>query len=80
MEASDYIPKMVPQMISVGEKTGKIDAVLERVTSFYSREIENMLGNLSKLMEPLIMVLMGAGVGIMVAAVLLPMYNLAGSF
>ena len=80
MEASDYIPKMVPQMISVGEKTGKIDSVLDRITSFYARETSNMLDNLSKLMEPLIMVIMGVGVGVMVAAVLLPMYNLAGQF
>ncbi|MFA6194813.1 MAG: type II secretion system F family protein [Patescibacteria group bacterium] len=79
-EASSYVPKMVPQMISVGEKTGKIDSVLDRITSFYTRESSNMLDNLSKLMEPLIMVLMGAGVGVMVAAVLLPMYNLASQF
>ncbi|MFA5184041.1 MAG: type II secretion system F family protein [Patescibacteria group bacterium] len=79
-EASDYVPKMVPQMIAVGEKTGKIDAVLDRVTSFYTRESSNMLDNLSKLMEPLIMVIMGIGVGVMVAAVLLPMYNLASQF
>lgn len=79
-EASIYVPKMVPQMISVGEKTGKIDAVLDRITDFYTRESSNMLDNLSKLMEPLIMVLMGAGVGVMVAAVLLPMYNLASQF
>lgn len=79
-EASNYVPKMVPQMISVGEKTGKIDSVLDRITSFYTRESSNMLDNLSKLMEPLIMVLMGAGVGVMVAAVLLPMYNLASQF
>ncbi len=79
-EASSYVPKMVPQMISVGEKTGKIDAVLDRITDFYVRESSNMLDNLSKLMEPLIMVIMGVGVGIMVAAVLLPMYNLASQF
>lgn len=79
-EASSYVPRMVPQMISVGEKTGKIDSVLDRLTSFYSRESNNMLDNLSKLMEPLIMVVMGVGVGVMVAAVLLPMYNLASQF
>jgi type IV pilus assembly protein PilC len=79
-EASEYIPKMVPQMIAVGERTGKIDSVLDRITSFYSRESSNMLDNLSKLMEPLIMVVMGIGVGVMVAAVLLPMYNLASQF
>jgi len=79
-EASNRVPRMVPQMISVGEKTGKIDSVLDRLTSFYSRESNNMLDNLSKLMEPLIMVIMGLGVGVMVAAVLLPMYNLASQF
>jgi len=79
-EASAYVPKMVPQMISVGERTGKMDSVLDRITSFYSRESSNMLDNLSKLMEPLIMVIMGLGVGVMVASVLLPMYNLASQF
>lgn len=80
MENSKYVPKMVPQMIAVGEKTGKIDSVLDRVTTFYSRESSNMLDNLSKLMEPIIMVIMGIGVGIMVAAVILPMYNMANQF
>ena len=75
-----YMPKMVPQMISVGERTGKIDVVLDKINDFYSRESTNMLDNLSKLMEPIIMVIMGIGVGIMVAAVLLPMYNLASQF
>jgi len=79
-EASDRMPRMVPQMIAVGEKTGKIDSVLDRLTAFYTRESGNMLDNLSKLMEPIIMVIMGIGVGIMVAAVLLPMYNLASQF
>ncbi len=80
MENSNYVPKMVPQMIAVGEKTGKIDVVLDRITIFYSREATNMLDNLSKLMEPMIMVIMGIGVGIMVAAVILPMYNMANQF
>lgn len=80
MENSNYIPKMVPQMIAVGEKTGKIDTVLDRITEFYFREASNMLDNLSKLMEPMIMVIMGVGVGIMVAAVILPMYNMANQF
>lgn len=77
MEQSSDVPKMVPQMISVGEKSGKIDLILDRITIFYSREIVNRLDNLSKLIEPLIVVIMGVGVGIMVAAIILPMYNLA---
>jgi type IV pilus assembly protein PilC len=79
-ETSNYIPKMVPQMIAIGEKTGKVDSVLDRISDFYGRESSNMLDNLSKLMEPLIMVLMGLGVGVMVAAVLMPMYNMASQF
>ncbi len=80
MSKNDYVPKMVPQMISVGERTGKLDLVLDKVTEFYGREVTNMLNNLSKLIEPLIMVIMGIGVGIMVAAVIMPMYNLASQF
>ena len=76
----EYMPKMVPQMLAVGEKTGKIEEVLDKINDFYSRESSNMLDNLSKLMEPIIMVIMGIGVGVMVAAVLLPMYNLASQF
>ena len=77
---SNHIPKMVSQMLSVGEKTGKIDIILERVTEFYSREINNLVANLVTLMEPIIMVVMGIGVGIMVAAIIMPMYNMANQF
>ena len=77
---SKTIPKMVSQMLSIGEKTGKMDVILERITNFYGREISNMVANLMALMEPLIMVVMGVAVGVMVAAVILPMYNLASNF
>lgn len=80
MEASPDMPKMVPQMISVGERTGRIDSVLDKVTDFYAREANAMLANLSALIEPLIMVIMGLGVGVVVAAVLMPMYNMASQF
>jgi len=74
---SKEIPRMVSQMLNVGEKTGKLDIMLERITNFYGREIANIVVNLMTLMEPLIMVIMGVAVGIMVAAIILPMYNLA---
>jgi len=77
---SKTIPKMVSQMLSIGEKTGKMDIILARITDFYGREILAMVANLMTLMEPIIMVVMGVAVGIMVAAVILPMYNLASSF
>lgn len=78
--SSGTIPKMVSQMLNIGEKTGKMDIILEKITNFYSREISNMVDNLMTLMEPLIMVVMGVAVGMMVAAVILPMYDLASNF
>jgi len=80
MENESTIPKMVPQMLAVGERTGKIDLVLDKITDFYGREADKMLANLSTLMEPIIMTIMGVGVGIMVAAVIMPMYNMASQF
>lgn len=77
---SKEIPKMVSQMMAIGEKTGKMDVILGRITDFYSREINNIVANLMTLMEPIIMVIMGVAVGVMVAAIILPMYNLASQF
>jgi len=74
------IPNMVSQMMSVGEKTGKVDVILDSITDFYSREITNLVANLVTLMEPIIMVIMGVGVGLMVAAIIMPMYNMANQF
>lgn len=74
---SNEVPKMVSQMLSIGEKTGKLDIILKRVTDFYSREVSNIVANLMTLIEPIIMVIMGVAVGIMVAAIILPMYNMA---
>jgi len=74
---SKDVPSMVTQMMSIGEKTGRLDTILERVTDFYTREVNNMVANLMTLMEPIIMVIMGIGVGLMVAAVIMPMYNMA---
>ncbi|MBD3247829.1 type II secretion system protein GspF [Candidatus Falkowbacteria bacterium] len=79
-EHSSQVPRMVPQMINVGERTGKLELVLEKITDFYAREINNILSNLVTLLEPIIMIVMGVAVGIMVAAVIMPMYNMANQF
>ena len=71
---------MISHMLSVGEKTGRISDVLSRMTDFYAREVESMVANLISLIEPMIMVVMGVGVGIMVAAVIMPMYNMSSGF
>jgi type IV pilus assembly protein PilC len=74
------MPNMVPQMLAVGEETGRMSEVLERLTGFYSRELDNSVANLVSAIEPLIMLVMGGAVGVMVAAIMLPMYQLATSF
>ncbi len=77
---SPEVPVMISHMMSVGEQTGHLDTVLERLTSFYAREIDNLVTNLVSLIEPLIMVVLGVAVGVMVAAIIMPMYNMASSF
>ena len=77
---SDIVPKLVSNMLAVGEKTGRLDNILNKVSDFYSREIENMVANMTHLIEPFIMVLIGVAVGGMVASIILPMYNLANQF
>lgn len=74
------IPDMVSQMVSVGEKTGKMDMVLRKINDFYSRELSHMLDNLMTLLEPIIIVILGIAVAIMVAAIIMPMYNVASQF
>jgi type IV pilus assembly protein PilC len=77
---SKQVPIMVSQMMSIGEKTGRLDVILSRITDFYTREINNIVANLMTLMEPIIMVVLGVGVGMMVAAIIMPMYNMASQF
>ena len=71
---------MISHMMSVGESTGQLETILDRLTQFYSREIDNLVASLVSLVEPMIMVVMGVAVGVMVAAIIMPMYNLASSF
>jgi type IV pilus assembly protein PilC len=75
---SPEIPLIVIQMISIGERSGKLDSILDNIARFYTREVNNVVDNLSTLIEPVLIVIMGIGVGIMVSAILLPIYNIAG--
>lgn len=73
------MPKMVPQMMAIGEESGRLDEVMLKLTDFYSRETQNLVANLVSAIEPLIMLAMGGAVGVMVAAIIMPMYNLASA-
>lgn len=80
LSQSKDIPPMVTQMVSVGEKTGLLDKILKDISSFYSKEAERMIANLSRLIEPFLILVLGGAVAILVASVLMPIYNLAGGF
>ena len=71
------IPLMVSQVIEVGEKTGKLPFTLQKISDFYGRELDNAVKGLSSLLEPIIMVILGIGVGILMAAVIMPIYNIS---
>lgn len=72
------IPGMVTQMIAVGEKAGKLSSVLENLSSFYREEIDAMVDTLTSLIEPILIVFMGLGVGLLVAGIMLPIYSSIG--
>lgn len=71
------IPLMFVGMVSVGEKTGKLDYVLEKISNFYTRELKNISNAITSLIEPVVMVFLGIVVALIVASVLLPMYSLS---
>lgn len=68
-------PPMVVQMMAVGEETGALDTMLEKVGEFYDKEVEAMVEGLTSLIEPLLIVVLGATVGGMLIALYLPMFN-----
>jgi len=75
---SSDIPPMVTHMIKIGEDSGQIDVVLGHIAKFYDQETETMTKNLSTLLEPVLMVIIGIAVGFMAFAILMPIYNIAG--
>lgn len=73
------IPGIMVAMTRVGEETGELGKILTTLAKFYSREVSNAVDTLVGLIEPIMIVMLGLGVGVLLAAVLLPIYNLAGS-
>lgn len=73
---NEYFPTIVSQMLSVGEETGKLDEVLLKVSQYFQSESEESLKGLTAAIEPLIMVVLGVGVGFLIIAIILPIYNL----
>ncbi|MFA5942206.1 MAG: type II secretion system F family protein [Candidatus Paceibacterota bacterium] len=74
------IPGIMVAMTKVGEETGELGKILTTLAKFYNREVSNAVDTLVGLIEPIMIVALGLGVGVLLAAILLPIYNLAGSF
>lgn len=72
-------PPIVAQMTEIGETTGRLQEILDKLASFYEKEVEGVLKILTTLLEPMIMMLLGLAVAVMVAGILLPIYNLASA-
>ncbi len=75
----EEIPGIVTAMIKVGEETGELGSILKTLSRFYSREVNNAVDTLVDLIEPLMIVSLGLGVGVLLASVLIPIYNISSA-
>lgn len=80
LKESPYFPPLVSQLIAVGETTGRIEQLFKKISDFYSREVDDVVGNLVELIQPILLVVIGVLVGGLFASILLPLYNLTRGF
>jgi type IV pilus assembly protein PilC len=73
------IPSILVQMVKVGEETGELGSILNTLAKFYSREVTNAVDSMIGLIEPVMIIVLAGGVGVLLAAVLMPIYNLTSS-
>jgi type IV pilus assembly protein PilC len=76
MQNANVFPNMVTQMVSIGEESGSLDAMLSKVADFYEEQVDDAVASLSSLMEPLIMAFLGVVIGGLVVAMYLPIFKL----
>jgi type IV pilus assembly protein PilC len=76
MQNANVFPNMVTQMVSIGEESGSLDAMLGKVADFYEEEVDEAVATLASLMEPIIMVFLGVIIGGLVVALYLPIFKL----
>lgn len=76
MVSVDIFPTMATQMVYIGEEAGSLDDMLAKVADVYEREVDDLVDNLTALLEPMIMVVIGVLVGGLIIAMYLPIFNL----
>jgi len=77
LEPNKYYPRMLVHMLSAGEKTGQVEEMMDKVSEFYDNEVETMLAGITSLIEPLLMVFVGAIIGTVVIAMFLPIFKMS---
>lgn len=80
LKNSRVFPVMVPQMIAVGEDTGTLDKILLKLTGFYQKEVDHTIKNLSSLLEPIMMIIIGIGAGFVIISIITPIYTMTTLF
>ena len=75
LRQTKVFPPMVVQMINVGEQTGALDQMLSKIADFYEEEVDTAVAGLTKLIEPLMITILGAAIGVIVASMYLPLYQ-----
>ncbi|MCL5782038.1 MAG: type II secretion system F family protein, partial [Patescibacteria group bacterium] len=75
----NIIPGIMTQMMKVGEESGELGNILKTVAKFYTREVTTAIDSIVSLIEPAMIILLGGGVAVLLAAVLIPIYNIASS-
>jgi type IV pilus assembly protein PilC len=80
LQDKDLFPPILTQMVLVGEETGKLDEVLLKISNYFQSESEQAIKNLTTALEPMIMIVLGLGVGFMVFAIVMPIYTLTSQF
>lgn len=74
----EHVPGIMVQMIKIGEETGSLGQILKNLADFFKREVDDAVDTLVGLIEPIMIVVLGLGVGVLLVSVLMPIYNLAG--
>jgi type II secretory pathway component PulF len=75
----EYFPALVSQMIGIGETTGKTEEMFNRVAGIYTREANKVMDNLTDLIQPVLLIGVGALIGLLFASILIPLYSLTAS-
>lgn len=79
MKKQKIFPSMIPQMLSVAEKSGKVEEIFFHLADFYDKEVEATTASLTSLIEPILIIVIGSGVGLAVVSVIMPIYNIGSA-